>query len=101
MAEAQPGGMEELATHERRPTAVGGVAGDGVAEPGEVHPDLVGAARGRPRFDQRPAAEALQCPVECARLAATGHHGHPLSVRWVAPDRADDLALGRLWITLD
>ena len=77
--------------------AIGPVADDGGAQMGEVHADLVRAARPQGRLQQRErggAREPLEDPVARERgpTRPGGAHGHPQPVAGVASDRGLDHA---------
>ena len=89
---------DEVGVRRHRPTpAIGPVADDGRAQMGEVHADLVRAARPQGRLQQRErrgAREPLEDPVarEGRATRPGGAHGHPQPVAGIASDRGLDHA---------
>ena len=66
--------------------AVDRVAQHGMADGGHVHANLMGAAGGQARLDERRAAQPLAHEPVGASLAPAGNHGHALAVGGMAAD---------------
>ena len=93
--------LEPVRALARRPRAVHHVARDRVTERGEMHADLVRAPGDQVQLQERPRGEALPDAIARDRGSPVGHHGHPLAVLRVAPDRRLDPPDGRGHRALD
>src|SRR5262245_53044747 len=93
MVEAEDVRVQGEPAERIRPGPVGGVAGDGVAEPGEMDADLVAAPRFEPDLEQRVVRPRAQHPPARDRrppVPRTAGFPHPARsvVEKPAPDRA-------------